>query len=166
MSKDRERLEAVGMVEGEAVANPAAAVVPGEPEALEAERRHRPDHVGRARALAVGGVLRVRGRLAAVAVAAEVRADHGVAPGQRRRDAMPHDVGLRVAVQEQERRPGAADPHVDRGLAGRDVAPLEAFEHARSPCCCAATCGLNWGSSPDWTVTRLKPKKRPFAEHR
>ena len=36
------------------------------------------------------------------------------------RDAVPHHVRLRVAVQQQQRRTGAAAPHADRGLAGID----------------------------------------------
>ena len=41
---------------------------------------------------------------------------------ERRRYAVPHDVGLRVAVQEQQRRPATARPRKD--FADRRIDPL------------------------------------------
>ena len=67
--------------------HPAAAVVPGDQEAVEAEGRHDLDHVLRHGALGVGRCVRVGGRLAAVAVAAQVGADDGEPLRQRRGDA-------------------------------------------------------------------------------
>jgi hypothetical protein len=49
--------------------------------------------------------------------------------GEQGGDAMPGDVRARVAVQQQERRPGAAVPHAQ--LRRADVHPLqrEPLEH-------------------------------------
>ena len=141
------------------MADPAAAVVAGEHEALVAERRHDLDHVLRHRALGVGGVLRVGGRLAAVAVAAQVGADDGEALGQRRRHAVPHGVGLRIAVQEQERRPRAADPRPDRGLARCDVAHLETVEHGVFSLLRRRALGRcrRSGAAPIWCLRLTRP---------
>ncbi|MNR41524.1 hypothetical protein D3C85_1599190 [compost metagenome] len=51
----------------------------------------------------------IGGRLAAVAVAAQVGGDHGEMLGQLFGDLVPDDVGLRVPVQQQQARPAAAD---------------------------------------------------------
>ena len=53
--------------------------------------------------------------LGAVAVAAQVWADHGVVFCQTGRNLVPHGVGLRVAVEHQQRRAGAALDQVDCG---------------------------------------------------
>jgi hypothetical protein len=42
---------------------------------------------------------------------------------------VPHDVGLRIAVQQQHRRPAAAAAQVDHRLPRVDVLGLEAREH-------------------------------------
>jgi hypothetical protein len=124
------------MIEGQAVRDAAAAVVPGEPEAGKAERAHELDHVLGRGPLAIGCVLRARGRLAAVAIAAQIGAHHGATLGEHGRDAVPHGMGLGIAVQKQERRSRAADPRPDRGRARRDVAKVEALEHACPPSGC------------------------------
>ena len=53
----RELLEAAGMIERKAVADAAAAIVAGEPEAGEAERFHDLDHGRRHGALGIGSVV-------------------------------------------------------------------------------------------------------------
>jgi hypothetical protein len=71
---------------------------------------------------------------AGIAVAAQVGAYDGAALGQGRGHPVPHHMALRIAVQQQQRRPRAADPGADRGLAGRDVPQLEPLKHhARLP---------------------------------
>ena len=67
-----------GMIERETLSDAAAAVVADDREAVEAVVVHDLDHVERHRALRVVGVVLAVGRLAAVAVAAQVRHDHRV----------------------------------------------------------------------------------------
>ena len=83
------------MIERQAVRHPRAAVVADHREALEAERAHHLDLVGRHRALGVRRVIRRARGLVAVAVAAQVGRDDGELARQHRRHAVPHRVGLR-----------------------------------------------------------------------
>jgi hypothetical protein len=116
------------MVEAQPMHDARAAVVSHHGEAIEAERGHRLDLVLRHRALGV--VARIR--LLAVAVAAQVRRDDRAAFGEPGRHLVPHDMRLRIAVQQQHRRAFAADAQMDPRPARRDVARLEPFEHPAS----------------------------------
>ena len=91
------------VVEGHPVADPGSPVVADDGELVEAELAHDLDLVCRHRALGVGLVDMAARGLAAVAVAAEVGEDDGVVFGEDGGDVMPHDVGLRVAVEQQDR---------------------------------------------------------------
>ena len=72
------------------------------------------------------------GGLGALAVAAQVGGDDGARGGQRRRDAVPDRVRLRMAVQQQQRRPRAADDARDLdAVADVDAARLEAGKESR-----------------------------------
>src|SRR5262249_18257848 len=53
--------------------------------------------------------------------------------GEARRDAVPGDMGLRVAVQQQQRRSLAAMAQMNARARRLDLGPLEAFEHRSSP---------------------------------
>ena len=53
------------------------------------------------------------GRAEGVAVARQVGRDDGEALGEPRRDRVPHQVRLGIAVQQQQRRPRSADPRAD-----------------------------------------------------
>src|SRR5262245_51409710 len=109
------------MVERHAERRARAAVVAGDKELLETELAHHVHLVLRHAAERVIGVVRLAARLGAVAVAPQVRGDDGEAAGEARRDALPGEVGERIAVQEQERRPfAAAAPH-DRNLGVRSL---------------------------------------------
>ena len=101
------------VVERHAVRDAGAAVVAGDEEALEAERAHDLDLVLGHGAERVVGVVAAAARLGAVAVAAQVGRDDREVLGEPRRDLVPHDVGQRVAVQQQQRRPVAAVAQVD-----------------------------------------------------
>ena len=79
-----------------------------------AQLRHQVGHVPRHLRLGVGGVVRRgRGLLAAAHSPRKSGADDREAPRQGRRHVVPHRVGLRVAVQQQQSRAGAAGaiPH-------------------------------------------------------
>ncbi len=75
------------------------------------------DDVGSHDALGVGISVRVGG-LVAVAVAAQVRADHRVIGRQVGGDMPPHQVGLREAVQQHDRCARSADRDVERHSVG------------------------------------------------
>lgn len=127
----REALDRLRVVHGEAVGDAPAAVVAREAETRVAQRGHRGHEVLRHLALRVRGVPFVRRRLARLPVAAQVRRDHGEAPCQPRRHLVPEGVGLRIAVQQQERRAGAADDGVHRDPPGIDVDRAKSGEKTR-----------------------------------
>ena len=105
--------------------DPGSAVVAHHGELAEAQIAHHQDLVPRHRALAVGLVARAAGGLATVAVAAQVGQDDGVVFGEYGGHVMPHDVGLRVAVQQEHGTAGAADQRVDADAAGCEGSSLE-----------------------------------------
>jgi hypothetical protein len=86
------------MIEGQAIGDAPAAIVPGDREAREAETLHDRHHVAREGALGVGRVVRRGGRAGAAAVAAQVGAHDGEAPRKARGHVAPHQVGLGEAV--------------------------------------------------------------------
>jgi hypothetical protein len=83
-----------------AVADPGAAVVAGHGEFLETKRSHDLGLILGHGALRIGLVIVATGRLGAVAVAAQVGQHDGEAFGQGGRDLVPHDLGLRVAMEQ------------------------------------------------------------------
>ena len=64
-----------------------------------------------------------------VAVPAQVGEDHGVPVGELRCDPVPHDVGLRIAVQQQDRRAVTTHLGVDARPVDVDVVVFEVLEH-------------------------------------
>ncbi len=126
-------LDPIGVVEREAMRDTAAAVVAGDEKAPMAEACHQRRHVGGHRPLAVkrmGLVLQRGARLGRIAVAAQVRNDEREVGRQPCGDALPHDVRLRVAVQEKQCRlgPVAAGARKQLDLAGGMRAGFEAIE--------------------------------------
>ena len=67
-------------------------------------------------------------RLAAVTVTAEVHHDDGESLGKLRRDLVPLDVRLRIAVDEQQGRTAAAAQRVDRSAGGLNLTRFESRE--------------------------------------
>ena len=114
--------EAAGVVEREAVTHSPAAIMAGETEAGKAERFHRLHHRGGHGALGIGRVVVLRLRHRRPAVAGQVGDHEREMRSERRRHAVPHDIALRMAVQEQERRPAAAD--AGENLSDRRVDPV------------------------------------------
>src|SRR3954454_2267456 len=116
------------MVEAHAVEHARTAIVAGGGEALEPERRHDLDLVLRHGAERIAAVVVAARRLLGIAVAAQVGAHHGELLRQPRRDAVPVDVGERIAVHQQHRRSFAA-VHGDDARARRlDLGAGEVFE--------------------------------------
>ena len=122
----RRALDLVGMVAQQAMGDPRAAVMPGDRELVEAERRHHLDLVERQRPFRIIREIGAGRRFRAVAVAAQIGDDDGEVLGQARRHLAPHHMGLRVAVQQQQRRAAAAGHEVDRRARGLDPALGEA----------------------------------------
>ena len=102
-----ETIDALRMIERQPIGDPAAAIVPGDREAREPESHHDRHHVVRHRPLGVGRMVRIRGRTAAAAVAAQVGTDDGEVAREQRRHAAPHQVRLRKPCS---RRTGGPDP--------------------------------------------------------
>jgi len=113
------------VVEGHPVGDPGPPIVAHHGELVEAELAHDEDLVAGHRALGVRLVVMAARGFAAVAVAAQVGEDYGVMFGEDGGDVMPHDVGLRVTVEEQYRGAGAAGEGVDSYSVGRERHPLE-----------------------------------------
>ena len=115
-----------GVIARQAVGDPGATVVPGDSESVETERRHRLDLVEGQGALRICRIVGAGGRFRAVAIAAQVGHDHRELGGQARGELTSHYVGLRVAVQQKQRRPAAAGHQIDFGTRRRDPAGREA----------------------------------------
>ncbi len=120
------------MVERHAIGHAPAAVMAGHEERREAEPLHHLYLVGRHRALRVRAVVVSIRRVRAGAVSAQVGRNHGEVPGQTRRDLVPHGLVLRVAVEEEQWRPGTSAHQVDLRLTRPNALVREPFEHRRS----------------------------------
>jgi hypothetical protein len=125
----------VRMIERHAERRARATVVAGDEELLEAELAHDLDLVLRHAPERVVGVVRPAARLRAVAVAAQIGRHHGEVPREPRRDALPAQVGERVAVQEEQRRSNACTPADDGDLriGGLDLDGRERRRDQREP---------------------------------
>jgi hypothetical protein len=123
----RELGDRLRVVERHPVADAGAAVVSHHGELLKAQLAHHQHLVPGHRALGVGLVVAAARGLAAVPVAAQVGEDHGVVFGEDGGDVMPHDMGLRVAVQQQHRAAAflAPDERVDPYSVWCERHPLE-----------------------------------------
>ena len=136
--EQREARDAVAVVEREPMRDARAAVVADDGEAFVAERSHQRRHVGGHRALAVLRVVelgrRRRSGLGRVAVAAQVGNDDAKVGREPDRDAPPHRVRLRIAVQKEQRRSAgiAADASEERRAAGVVQPARESVEPAHS----------------------------------
>src|SRR6266853_2528887 len=109
-----------GMVQRHAMRDPPSAGVTDDEERFMTEGPHRLDLVLRHGAL---GIIRMIGKpvgLLAVSVTAKVRGDHPESLRELGRNAVPDRVGLRIAVQEEQRRSHAAMDEIDRRAARPD----------------------------------------------
>ena len=136
----RDRADALGVIERHAVGDPATAVVAGDREAFMAERGHRLHLVGGQRALGMRGVIGGRHRPERRAVAGEIGGDDREALGQPRRHGVPHEVGLGIAVQQQQRRSTATDTSEDHTALGLQLVVGEVLEHGPLSSC-SVRCG-------------------------
>jgi len=123
-----EAFDAGWMVEREAVGDAAAAIMAGEAELRVAERSHQLDHALRHRALVVGRVVFVRFWRGGCAIAWQVGHHQCEVIRELWRHAMPEDMRLRIAVQQQQRWAFAADPREQLARRGFDLARGESRE--------------------------------------
>ena len=91
------------MIEREPIGDTTPAVVPGETKMHVAERLHHFDHRVRRRPLRVGPCRRPM-PARRTRRSRQIRHHQTEMSRQRRRHPVPHDVGLRIAVQQEERR--------------------------------------------------------------
>src|SRR6185437_8504450 len=125
-------LDAVGMIETQAMKDARAAVVPHRLKPLETELAHQFGLIGGHGALAVAGMVFARGWLRAVAITAQVGTNHREVPRQRRRQLVPHGVGLGISMQQQKRRSPAARPELNLRAGCFYPGGRESLEHAIS----------------------------------
>ena len=102
-------------------------------ERLETQLGHDLNLVVRRRALAVDAEVAVRCRLAAVAVSREIGRYHREPLSEPGRDLVPHDMGLRIAVQQQYRRPLPPAHEIDRCTRRLDLGSAKPFEQVATP---------------------------------
>ena len=130
-----QREHALTVVTCQAVRDARPAVVADEVETLMPERTHDAHHVERHFALAVVAVIRRPLGLARIAITAKVGTHHRVPARQFGRDAVPHRMRLRVAVQHEQRRPLAGRREVDRHAIAANPSGFkeDAVGHRRAP---------------------------------
>src|SRR6266852_3428214 len=124
-----------GMVQSHSMRYPPSAVVTDDEERFMTQGPHRFDLVLGHGALGIVGMVGQPMGFFAVSVAAQVGGDHAESFGGIRRDEVPDRVGLRIAVQKEQRRAHAAMDEIDRRAARPDAPALEAgkeFGHERN----------------------------------
>jgi hypothetical protein len=106
------------VVERHAVGDATTPIMACHRELVVSQSVHHLDQVVAEPSFRMGGVILCHGGPEGGAVPGQIRGDDGVLAGQRVSDRVPHDVALRIPVQEQHRWPAAAD-------AGEDVPPVD-----------------------------------------
>ncbi len=138
------------MVQGHSMRHAPSAVVADHEEPFMTQDSHRLDLVLGHGALGIIGVVGQPVGLFAVSVTAQVRGHHAEAFCELRRDPVPDRVGLRIAVQQEQRPAHAAMYEIDRRAARPDAPALEAGKefvvHERNSLPCSA-------SNPDRPAT-------------
>jgi hypothetical protein len=119
-----------GMVQRHPVRDAPAAVVPRAREPLMAQPRHGLHLFQSQRALGV----RARRRPRRAAVAGQVGRDDREAVRQPRGGHSPHPMRLRIPVQQQQRRPAAADAGEDHSSLRVELLAGETLKHPFAPC--------------------------------
>src|SRR3712207_8033924 len=132
------------MVKRHAIGDATATIMPSDREARKSKPLHHGHHVLGHGPLRIWRMVRGGDRAAAAPVAAKVGADDRKVAGEQRRDAAPHQVYLRKAVQQEDRRTEAVRAHEDAGLPRLDLGGYEVIHHLSS--------GWSSGSSTQWSV--------------
>ena len=118
------------MVERHAVTHSYAAVMTDDVPRFNFEIIHECHHVLGHGAFTVNSMIaRGGGRLATIAVAAHIWCDDPIVIDQLRRYLVPEDVGLRIAMQQQERWTDAGLDEIDLDAIHRAPFMVKTFEH-------------------------------------
>ena len=138
----RQPRDPIRIVGGQTMGDTPTPVMADDGVAIKPQVRHQARQVPRHGALGIGRMVRVRRRLAAVAVTAQIGHDQGVMPRHQGRQLVPHGMGLRIAVQQQNRRPLASRAEIDGDATDLPAIFLKAVEHQAVPClpCDGITC--------------------------
>jgi hypothetical protein len=102
VTEDHDPVDAIGMIEGQALHDVAAAIVSNNVEAMMAERFHERDEIVRHRPLTGLRVIRAIRGDRGVPIATQVWADDAITgPNQSRGHCIPRGMGAGVAVHQQ-----------------------------------------------------------------
>ena len=116
--EDGQAVDAVRMIESHAIGDATAAIMPRDREVPEPKPLHDDHHVVRHGPLPIWRMIRRGDGAATAPVAAKIGADDRKVAGKDRRDAASHQVGLRKAVQQEDRGPGPVRAREDSGFTG------------------------------------------------
>src|SRR5215210_1522760 len=121
------------MVKSHAIGDATATIMSSDREMRKSKPLHHGHHVLHHGSLRIWRMVPGGSRAAAAPVAAKIGADDRKVAGKQRRDAAPHQVCLRKAVQQENRRPGPVRAHENAGLIRLDLGGCEVIHHFR-PC--------------------------------
>ena len=135
VTQDHHAVDAIGMVERQALHDIAAAIVANSVEAMMAERFHERDEIACHRPLTGLRVIGTIRRHSGVPIAAQVRADHAITGvDERRRHCIPRGMGAGMAVHQQYSRTVATISDSQTYVANVDAVEVEALKQCRLPC--------------------------------
>ena len=117
------------MIDCEPMRDATTAIVAAKTERIEAEFAHHYNLILRHFTFTVVGVIGSIGRFSTHAIPAKVGDDDGEVLRQFRCDAVPNQMRLRIAVQQQQRRATAADERVDIDAVGVNTSLGKFIEH-------------------------------------
>ncbi|MDT4965624.1 MAG: hypothetical protein QOJ64_361 [Acidobacteriota bacterium] len=119
----------IGKIKRRPMRDTRASIVSDNREVIETERPHHLNLIAGHRSLGIGVMSRIARRLVAVTITPQVRANDCKAFGKPRRNSMPTDVRLRIAVQQQHSGSTSAVNNVYRRLLGLDPLLREPIKH-------------------------------------
>ena len=102
------------MIKRQTIGHARATIMAHDMRPCQAQRIHQPNDIARHFTLGIDGVSRIIGRRLTLAIAAQIGNDHIEMLRQTGRYPMPSHVILRIAMQQDQRRPRAAPMHRER----------------------------------------------------
>src|SRR5215204_3774766 len=126
-----EPVDTIRMVKSHAIGDATATIMSSDREMRKSKPLHHGHHVLRHGSLRIWRMVPGGSRAAAAPVAAKIGADDLKVAGKQRRDAAPHQVCLRKAVQQENRRPGPVRAHENAGLTRLDLRGCEVIHQLR-----------------------------------